>query len=254
MAQLFQSGFSSPRCWAEGCMGWVWCQWLSGGECDIVRKEVEFAVERGMEVQTLAKDQNYRCLHDLWLLHCAIFASSEAQLLRLAEAVVDSSGTTESPRNNGELFAAAWCGMLKYWILGDKEKSRKEAEVIWGAYRYDIAKTAPKPMVVKWLAEDWKGFAKQQQKDFKAQWDRLRKYSIVRSETDQETVIAFDGIPVAGEGWIWAHCGLALLALREGAEVFTDPLWFPEHALRCAQSRAGSRGVVIPSSKRFGTI
>lgn len=246
--EFFDNGFSSPRCWAEGCMGWVWCQWLSKGDCAAIRKEVEFVVARGMETQTLSKNQNYRCLHDLWLLHCAIFGSGETQLLKLAETAVDSSGASQEPRNNGELFAAAWCGMLKYWILGDKEKARKEADKIWSAYRYDIARTAPKPMVVKWLAEDWKSFAKQQQKDFKAQWDRLRKYRILRSETPHETVVAFSEIPVPGRGWCWAHCGLALLALREGAPVVTDPLWFPEHALSCAQRGTVSLGVTLKSS------
>jgi hypothetical protein len=138
-----------------------------------------------------------------------------------------------APRNNGELFAAAWCGMLKYWILGDTKKAVHESEIIWSAHRYDIARVAPKALVVKWLEGDWKGFMKLQQKDFKALWEWARKYRILVSETASEKVIAFDRLPVPGRGWCWAHCGLAMLAHRLGVEVATDPFWFPLHALQC---------------------
>ena len=39
--------------------------------------------------------------------------------------------------------------------------------------------------------------------------------------------------------WCWAHCGLALLAYRAGAEVATDPFWFPSHALQCGPVERG---------------
>ena len=37
----FEDGFSSPRCWAEGCLGWIWCQWLSQAPPETIRKEVQ---------------------------------------------------------------------------------------------------------------------------------------------------------------------------------------------------------------------
>jgi hypothetical protein len=76
--------------------------------------------------------------------------------------------------------------MLKYWILGNLKKAFQESAIIWRAYRYDIARTAPKPLVVKWLEGDWKRFSKLQQKDFKALWARARKNRIVVSESDSE--------------------------------------------------------------------
>ncbi len=117
----FEDGFSSPRCWTEGCLGWIWCQWLSQTNPETIRKEVGFVVDRGMEMQERCSNQRYRCLHDLWLLNCAILAASPEKLAALAGRVVDSKGDTSAqskdtspPNNNGELFAAAWCGMLKY--------------------------------------------------------------------------------------------------------------------------------------------
>ena len=145
-----------------------------------------------MEMQGKCPNQNYRCLHDLWLLNCAILASSERQLKELAAVVVDAKGDKQEPRNNGELFAAAWCGTLKYWILGDMKKSADQFDIAGGAYRYDIVRIAPKPLVTKWLAGDWKGFAKEQRKDFKALWEFLRKHTVVASENESETVIDFN--------------------------------------------------------------
>ncbi|MFO1460863.1 MAG: hypothetical protein U1G08_15830 [Verrucomicrobiota bacterium] len=255
----FEMGFSTARCWAEGCLGWIWCQWLSEVPTEAIQKDVELVIDRGMEVQERCSFQRFRCLHDLWLRHCAIFAASPHKLVELAERVVDARGDasprskdTSPPNNNGELFAAAWCGMLKYWVLGDIKKAVQQAEIIWGAYRYDIARVAPKALVVKWLEGDWKGFVKLQQKDFKAQWEWARKYRILVSETDSEKVIAFDRLPVPGRGWCWAHCGLAVLAHRRGVEVATDPFWFPHHALQCV-ARGTERtidGLVMRCSER----
>ncbi|MCX6902564.1 MAG: hypothetical protein NTW03_03630 [Verrucomicrobia bacterium] len=235
----FDTGFSTARCWAEGCLGWIWCQWLSQSLTAAIQRDVEFVVDRGMEVQDQCPNQRYRCLHDLWLLHCAILGARSDKLRELAKRVVDSKGDTSPrskdrspPNNNGELFTAAWCGMLKYWILGDLEKAVQESEIIWGAYRYDIARVAPKALVAKWLEGDWKGFVKLQQRDFKALWDWARKNRILVSESDSEKVIAFDRLPVPGRGWCWAHCGLAMLAHRHGVEVATDLFWFPPHALQ----------------------
>jgi hypothetical protein len=248
----FQDGFSSPRRWAEGCLGWIWLQWLSQTPSEIIRKEVDFVLNRGMEMQEQCPNQSYRGLHDLWLLNCAILAVDSDKLRQLAERVIDSSGDPKRgspPKNNGELFAAAWSGMLKYWILGDLQKAVKESEVIWGAYRYDIARVAPKPLVAKWLDSDWKGFVKLQQKDFNALWDWARKNKIVVSENDNEKVIAFNLLPVPGRGWCWSHCGLAMLAHRQGVEVATDPFWFPRHALQCV-NRGPDRWIGGPPPMR----
>ncbi len=253
-SDAFEDGFSSPRCWAEGCLGWIWCQWLSQAPAQAIRKEVEFVVNRGMEMQERCPNQRYRCLHDLWLLNCGILAASSDKLRELAERVVDSKGDTSPrskdrspPNNNGELFAAGWCGMLKYCILGDLKKAVQESEIIWGSYRYDIARVAPKALVGKWLEGDWKGFVKLQQKDFKALWDWARKNRILVSETGDEKVIAFGRMPVPGRGWCWAHCGLAMLAHRQGIEVATDPFWFPLHALECV-ARGTERIIGGPTS------
>lgn len=236
----FEYGFSGARCWAEGCLGWIWCQWLSEAPAESIRQEVTFVVNRGMEMQERCPNQKYRCLHDLWLLHCAILGASSEVMTTLAKRVVDSNGDTglnckhgSAPKNDGEQFAAAWCGMLKYWILGDLKKAAQESTLIWSAYRYDIARVAPKALVDKWLEGDWKKFAKLQQKNFASLWDLLRKRRVLVSESDSERVIDFHHLGVPGTGWCWAHVGLAMLAHRRGIEVVTDPFWFPPYALKC---------------------
>lgn len=229
----FRHGFSTARCWAEGCLGWIWCQWLSSTPSEVVRKEVEFVVARGIQMQKQCANQDYRCLHDLWLLHCAILGSGRTQLLELAELCVDSKGGKRVPADNGELHAAAWCGMLKHWILGDVSKAKNEFEVVTNSHCHDISRPAPLSLVKAFLSADWKEFSKLQKRDFKSRWDGLRKHGIVRSESKDETVIAFDRIGVPGRGWMWSHCALAKLAHRQGIQVQTDPFWFPTGALEC---------------------
>ena len=56
-----------------------------------------------------------------------------------------------------EIYASAWCGMLKHRIPGNRRKAAEQSEAIWGAYRYDIARVTAKPLVTKWLLEDWEG-------------------------------------------------------------------------------------------------
>jgi len=189
-----------------------------------------------MKVRTKAPGpRRFRALHDLWLLHCAIFACGSKQVKALAEQVVDASGVDGAPlRNDGELYASAWCGMLKHWILGNHEEAAKQSAIVWKSYRYDIARVAPKALVTQWLAEDWSAFARAQQKDIKTLWERARRDRFVVSGKRDKVLIRMDGI-IPGYQWCWAHCGLALLAYRRGADVACDPFWFPSHALACAE-------------------
>ena len=152
----------------------------------------------------------------------------------MVEAVSDSSGENgERPSDDGELYAAAWCGLIKYWILGDDQKAVAESDVIWGAYRDAQVFAAPKPLTIPWIKRDWKTFVERQKKDFEKLWSRARKDAwTVRSETTSEIVVRSDGYQI-GHMWCWAHCGMALLAHRQGVEVATDPFWFPAHALKC---------------------
>ena len=232
----YDSDFSVGRDWAQGCLGWIWCQWLANAPAIVIRTEVERFVERGMVLQQKLTEQNYRCLHDLWLLHCAICASGEQQLQRLATNVVDADTSGQTWSNNGERYAAAWCGTLKYSILGDKQKAEKEFDTIWDTYKNDMAPSAPKSLASKWLTEDWKGFRKAQGKDFENRWERARKYRwIVDDNPEEPTVRLWDILP--GRNWCWSHVGLAMLAHRRGIEVATDPLWFPAHALTCVEQQ-----------------
>lgn len=219
-----------------GCMKWLWFQWLLNGPESVIRERVEAFVADGMERQTISPKFGERPRHDLLLLHCAIFASPKAQLEKLAENVVDGSGFKgHVPKNDGDLYTSAWCGTFKYWILGDFEKAAKQAEIIWDAYRPPWLKAASKPLATPWLKRDWAGFAKAQKKDFDRLWSGGRKNGTVRKETPTEMVVTVDNYPVE-QVWCWAHCGMALLAHREGVTVATDPFWFPPHALKCVPS------------------
>lgn len=233
---LREYGFLAARGLGRHCMNWIWSQWLLEGSVDQIRAKVGTLVDKGMAMQDHSDHYYMRAQADLYLLHCAIFASSQSQLEELARRVVDLSGSGgHKPEDRGgELYASAWCGMLKHWILGDVDEAKHQAESIWGAYRDASFAGASKLLVSPWIKGDWTGFVKAQRKDFEKLWARGRKDGTVRSENQHETVVTVDRFPIE-QKWCWAHCGLALLAYRRGVDVATDPFWFPVHALRCVE-------------------
>lgn len=88
--------------------------------------------------------------HDLYHLHCAIFASDDVQLKLVAESIADTPGDRAKNRwivGYGEQYGTAWPEMMKYWILGDHKKAVQQSELIWGAYRESWIMPATKPLV-----------------------------------------------------------------------------------------------------------
>jgi hypothetical protein len=229
---LLKSGLEGSACRAASCMGWIWRQWLLGASKKTIARKVEPFVTRGLELREMSQSYHKLALHDLYLLHCAIFGCTDDQIRAVAECVADSSGDKgETPLDDGELYAAAWCGMMKYWILDESDKALEQADLIWGSYREHGVFAAPKPLVVPWLKKDWAKFAKAQQNDFNKLWQRAQKdHWTVKSENSAEIVVTTDRYQIEHQ-WCWAHCGLAMLAHGQGAEVITDPLWFPQNAI-----------------------
>jgi hypothetical protein len=219
------------------CMGWVWTQWLLATPPNEIRKCIEPFVDRHLKMLKLARKFRHRPRHDLYLLHCAVFGSSRDQLEEVAERVVDTSGwkAFKPVEAFGDLYASAWCGMLKHWIFGNDAKARQESEIIWGAYRFPAFSAAPKPLVTPWLEADWKYFVRQQGMDFQKLWNRIRKTRAIKRETETEMIIDIKPLASIEDFWCWSHCGLALLAHRKGVAVATDPFLFPEAALRATK-------------------
>jgi hypothetical protein len=217
---------------ASSCMGWIWRQWLLGSPRALLSRQVEAFVDRGLELREHSQCYDYLPRHDLFLLHCAIFASGDKQLQTVAEHIADADGDKgQKPLDNGELYAAAWCGMMKYWILGDERKAVQQSDLVWGAYRERGVSTSSKPLVLPWLRRDWKAFAKYQQKDFEKLWNRARKDCwTIKSENSTEVIVTTERYQIEHQ-WCWAHCGMALLAHRRGAAVVTDSFWFPPSAI-----------------------
>ncbi len=231
---LEEHGFSGPAGRADCCMSWLWGQWLLNNAPAEISNRVELFVERGLEAEAASPLFHKRPIHQLFLLHCAIFASSGTQLMRVARRVMDATGYKDyTPHNNGELYTAAYCGMLKYWILGDWERAVQQSEIVWKAYRDISYRATTKPLIAPWLKRDWKSFVKNQHKDFETLWGRARKNGTVISENELGTVVNMQNFRHTQQTWCWSHCGLALLAHRQGVEVATDFFWFPPHALKC---------------------
>jgi hypothetical protein len=207
---LLKSGLKGAAHRTSSCMGWIWRQWLLGVPKEALARCVGPFVERGLELRERSQSYDYLALHDLYLLHCAIFACSNTQLNTVAERIADASGDKgQKPLDNGELYAAAWCGMMRYRILGDERRATHQSELIWEAYRDKGVFAAPKPLVLPWLKRDWKAFARCQQKDFEKLWNRARKDCwTVKSENSTEIVVTTERYQIEHQ-WCW-------VALRNG--------------------------------------
>jgi hypothetical protein len=230
---LLKSGMSSSAHDATMCLCWIWRQWLSGAPRAKLSASVDPFIARKLELRERCRCYDGVPLFDMLILACAIMAASDTQLKLVANRVADLSGDKgEKPLNNGELYSAAWCGMLKHWILGDDQKAMEQSEQIWGAYRPPGLFAASKPLALPWLRRDWTRFRKQQEKDFTKLWERARKdHWTIRQESATEIVVTTDGFQVRHQ-WCWAHCAMAVLAHRQGAEVASDPFWFPAVAIK----------------------
>src|SRR4051812_7771272 len=70
------AGFGGAKTRNIGCLGWIWRRWLAAAPETEIRPRVEAFVARGMEMQKLSPRFEWRAMHDLYLLHCAVFASN----------------------------------------------------------------------------------------------------------------------------------------------------------------------------------
>ena len=79
---------------ASNCMGWIWRQWLMGTPKEDISRRVEPFIERGLQLRSKTLTYDFLALHDLYLLHCAIFASGEGQLKTVVQTITSSSTLT----------------------------------------------------------------------------------------------------------------------------------------------------------------
>lgn len=71
---------------------------------------------------------------------------------------------------------------------------------------------------------------KARRKEFQKLWTRARNDGwTVKAESAAEVVVTTDRYQIEHQ-WSWAHCGMAMLAHREGVDVATDSFWFPKSA------------------------
>lgn len=239
LESLRDSGFLLLRGHSVNCMTWLWMQWLQSGSIKQIKHNVRVFIDRSLEMKSISSHAYFRAYADLFLLHCAIFGATTKQLRLVAESVLDvSESALPTIGQNEDIYAMAWCGMLKYYILNDVRKAEQQYELIWGAYRPPFLSAATKPLVTPWLKGNWPAFVKEQEKDFKKLWERGRKDGTVLSESRAETVVTVDRYPIQ-QKWCWSHCGLALLAYRNGVKVATDEFWFPSYSLKCIDQLSG---------------
>lgn len=226
-------GYSSARHMTAFCPRWIWTQWLLAAPAELIAEKVRLTVNRGIQLHSWAKSEYRRGLHDLFLLNCALYTLPLTELRTVAETLCEASGEEE---NDGEVLARAWCGTLKYKLLGNNPQSLVQYKHLVAAYN-PHARTGTKEYLRVLIREDWNKLPALQNKDFARMWARAHRNGIVSGKFPdrQQVIVRINGIPIE-QFWCWSQVGVALLAYRLGASVATDPLWFPAHALACLKA------------------
>lgn len=227
---LKTDGFSAARGIAASCIAWIWYQWLLSTPREVMLAKIEPFIEKMHFFQRKSKLLRMRPHADLYLLHIGMFSLPNRALFRLAGNMIDLDSGHEFP-DDGHLFAAAWCGMLKNSILGNDADTHRHSIVMAKARHSPSFGAISKPLINSWLKSDWKKFVQAQEGDFNRLWERARKDGTIQKEGRSEIVVTVDRFPVE-QKWCWGHCGLAMLALRRGIEVMSDRFWFPPHAFQ----------------------
>ena len=233
---LMSESFGDGALFSEWCLGWVWTQWIKGGECAEITPKVSANLSRGMQMRRDSSVFKKKPLHDMLLMVCACVAADQDDLVAVAECVLDTGGDGRAkPSDTNEIHECAWSGMFKYWVLKDYEKAATEAEAIWSSNAHSSVRGAAAGLVKPWLGRDWDAFRKQQKLDFRRRWTWLKKNRAM-AERKTKRIIELRRLSLVLERWCWAHCAMAFLAYRDGVEVETDSFWFPPHALKVIDS------------------
>lgn len=223
-------GFGDFAARAKACLGWIWMQWLSNDDSRW-RSFVEAFVERGLKIREVSGNLNARGLHDLYLLHCAVYGCSHEMIVRAAEGAVDGVGHGQNLQNNGEVYVYAWVGMLKHWILKDLRTAETQFQSAKTAFIPESLKAAQPWFVEPWLRGNWRAFRTAQRRDFRLRWINAKKNRAIQQKNRDIIVDIERAAEPIDQRWCWAHAGLALLAHNDGIEVETDEFWFPRKAL-----------------------
>ena len=236
LTYLQEEGLADAECKACFCLDWIWGEWMAKTPAAEIRAVSSPVIDRGLKLRDLSPKFSHRSRHDILLLAVAAVAGSQDQILRVAEGSVDSTGFRDfvpQDRGHGELYESAWAGILKYWVLGDLKRAQKESAIAWGAYRHPSFSFGTKPIATPWLKQDWNRFRRAQVKDFEKFWKRIAREPRCVRRTKTRITVNVSTIGLGMQTGYWANYILGALAYRQGAEVATDPLWFPPHALNC---------------------
>lgn len=227
----FLRDYSGLRSSLESSLGYVWTQWLLGTQKEEIRRNVLFAVNRGLRAHGVVRDERMRGLHDLLLSVCALFVCTATELRSIASDLVEASGDES---NDGELHYRAWSGAMRGLLLGDSAAAKQQYKQLEGSRCPLFARTGSRAFLLKAINNKWSDFAKLQREDFDRLWKRSRSDGTLRGDLSSpaSTVVRLVGWPPQ-QLWCWTHAGLALLGHRKGADIETDELWLPKHALQC---------------------
>lgn len=220
--------FAYARNAATACLGWIWVRWLQGADAKEITGMVDSFVQRSLQLIKVCDSREQRPLHDLFLIHVAILGGSRGRCAAAASKLTDARVAVWA--NDGDRLAAAWVGMLKYRLLGDPAEMRKQAEIMKASARPLNCRVPTLSMRTAWMDGAWGKFAKQQGVVFQKLWDLKRRCREVLKESESETIVSIGETNIRAD-WCWAENALAVTAHWEGAQVNTDPLWFPPNAV-----------------------
>lgn len=214
----------------EFCLAWVWYQWLKGGEqatIDVTTREV---ITKSIRLQAEDVDRDWRAEHDVFCAHLTAIAGNREQRSKLAEQLIWAEGKPAE-----DLCQQAWSGFMKFALSGDKRRARSQAEIMFGAPKPINLRLPRKPLVRAWLDENWPAFNRALEQSYSKMWasayknGKLFGFLNVQSEDHIEIALKRRNARVDEH---WQENALAILAWEKGVQAPTDPLWFPNAALK----------------------
>lgn len=218
-------GYFKPRSRAHHILAWAWLMWQVDPRPGPVERGLALVPRRGLELHQHPQVTCDREQFDLLALCCAVL-SGDRKLMRDFAASAWHHGHPDLPADTYPLYPA-WCGLLKFEVLGDAAARDAQAEVALATGRLPWVPLPGKALTRRFLHGDPKAFGKQLRSD-------VRKFEASvkpNAKVDGEPV--FDVRKPSGhKPWPYMQAVLAKLVALRGHGVECESVWMPGCFLR----------------------
>ena len=214
------------HCLKSACC-WYWLKQHDGQAHDKTRETITWVIKRDLEASKQVNepeesDSGLKYDHAIFLLLAAILNDDQPLLDEVLEHVKHGDSN-----RNGYQFNQAWAGMLKFRILGDREKELEQLEILKRKRSVGYCKSPSHKLATTFCNQDSKAFAAELKKSYRSEWKKLEKEGGVQVDDNGRASVTLSDRN-QDHLWLWPEAAFAkLVAKSESIELPTDPLWLP---------------------------